>query len=388
MVTRAKLVTPRFVALYCALAVMLVVQACSNGETASRVEGADSTAHTHAPPTTHGDAATMIAPSTTMLGHIPDPNAFDAVDSVFRNRVESAGLSGGVLYVVRDGVVIYEEAVGSVDRNTPMPVASAAKWLTSAVLMTLVDDGVLELDEPISQHLPEFTGPAAAVTLRQLLNHTSGIRQQSCIWNSGGSMSSCVAQLAAGTLEFEPGTAFSYGNAGYHVAGYLAQVVTGSDFKTLFFERIGRPLAMSSTSWGDGANPSPAAGVSTTADDYGHFLEMMLADGVYAGQRILSVASVAEIQANQVAGYDTRNDFAVRITKIPTYGLGLWRDVVDGEDRSVVVSGNGARGFYPWIDHANDAYGVLAVDDQRGAEVAVPASAAVVVAALEATPRA
>lgn len=94
---------------------------------------------------------------------------------------------------------------------------------------------------------------------------------------------------------------------------------------------------------------------------------------------------MAEIERNQVVGYDTSRDFAVNITRIPTYGLGTWRDVPDAQDVTVVVSGNGANGYYPWIDHANHAYGIVAVEDRRGAETAVPASKVVMDLAVAAT---
>jgi hypothetical protein len=90
---------------------------------------------------------------------------------------------------------------------------------------------------------------------------------------------------------------------------------------------------------------------------------------------VLQPASVAEIERDQVAGLDTKDDGAVQITGVPTYGLGVWRDVVAPDDSIEVVSGSGALGFYPWIDRVHDTYGIVAVDDERnGAEHAVPAS--------------
>src|SRR5262249_52171246 len=157
------------------------------------------------------------------------------------------------------------------------------------------------------------------------------------------------------------------------------EVVTGQDFVTLFEERIAGPLAMTATTWTNGRrNPSPAAGASTTVADVERFLQMMLAGGERDRTRILSPWAGHESEADQAAGSDTSHDFAVNITKIPTYGLGTWRDVPDADDNTVVVSGNGATGFYPWIDHANHAYGIVGVEDRRGAEVAVPASKVVV----------
>ena len=105
----------------------------------------------------------------------------------------------------------------------------------------------------------------------------------------------------------------------------------------------------------------------------------MLADGgVIDGRRVLSKASVREMQKDQVVGLDTHGDDAVRTTGIPTYGLGLWRDVVTADDTAVIVSGSGAYGFYPWIDRAHHAYGVLEVYDRRGSTQAVPDSQEIV----------
>jgi CubicO group peptidase (beta-lactamase class C family) len=336
----------------------------------------------------HGSLPAETLPSAQpLVTAAPDPTAFDAADAAMRDRAMRGG-NGGVLLVVREGTVLFDRSYGSVDHDTVLAVASTSKWFTAATLMTLVDEGLLTLDDPISTWLPAFDGKWADVTLRMLLSHRSGVRDQDCIWNTGAVLADCVDQLAAGPTEFAPGTAFSYGNAPFHVAARLGEVVTGLDFQTLFAERIGGPLGMTSTSWSGGGttrNPSPAASARTTVADTERFLQMMLADGAYDGRQILAPESVAEIEKNQVAGYDTSRDFAVNITRIPTYGLGTWRDVPDADDNTVVVSGNGANGYYPWIDHANHAYGIVGVQDTRGAEVAVPASKVVVDLAITAT---
>jgi CubicO group peptidase (beta-lactamase class C family) len=177
-----------------------------------------------------------------------------------------------------------------------------------------------------------------------------------------------------------PGTQFSYGGTGYVVAGRIVERLSGHSFEATFSERIARPLGMSRTRF-DGArrphtrNPAPAASATSTADDYVRFLRMLAAGGIVGGHEVLSAASVAEIERDQVAGIDTRGDGAVQITGIPTYGLGVWRDEVGTDDRIQVVSGSGALGFYPWIDRVHGTYGVVAVDDSdHGPDRAVPAS--------------
>ena len=314
------------------------------------------------------------------------PGAFASTESSLRQRVTSAGLGGGVVYVVRDGEVVADLAVGGVTRSTALGVASSAKWLTAATLLTFVDEGRISLDEPVSRLLPELAAWQPPITARMLLDHTSGIRDQSCLWATGASMRDCVARLAAGPREFAPGSAFSYGNASFHVAGRLIEVLGDDDFAGVVDDRLTGPLGMADTVWpGAGANPSPAAGLQTTVDDYSRFLALLLAGGTTPdGRRVLSEASVGELLRNQVARYDTSRDYSVGITGIPRYALGAWPDVVDADGTSRVVSGNGGKGFYPWIDLEHRAYGVVGVQDDRGAEVAVPASQRDAVAARQA----
>src|SRR5204862_402331 len=81
------------------------------------------------------------------------------------------------------------------------------------------------------------------------------------------------------------------------------------------------------------------------------------------------------VRAHHRARQRPRDAAAVQITGIPTYGLGVWRDVVAADDSIEIVSGSGALGFYPWIDRVHDTYGIVAVDDEgNGPEHAVPAS--------------
>ncbi len=310
---------------------------------------------------------------------------FSGADRALDARVHGAGLGGGAMIIVRDGHLIHEHATGSVGRQTPLAVASTAKWLTAATMMTYVDEGRAGLDDPVSRWLPEFAGETPPVTLRQLLDHTSGVRDQGCLWNTGGKLADCVRLLAKSPREFPAGTKFSYGNADFHVIGRVLEVLEGTDFASVVQRRITGPLGMTATTWpGAPVGPSPAAGARTTVDDYARFLEMILGHGVHQGRRLLSESSVVELARNQVGLYDTSRDYSVGITRIPRYSLGAWPDVIDPSGATVVVSGNGGKGFYPWVDFSTGSYGIIGVQDDRGPEVAVPASQKVAVQAREA----
>ena len=96
---------------------------------------------------------------------------------------------------------------------------------------------------------------------------------------------------------------------------------------------------------------------------------------------MLSTGAVDQLVTDQVGAYDTSHDYSVGITRIPRYALGAWPDVVDDRGHTLVASGNGGKGLYPWVDFTTRTWGIVGVQDDRGAEVAVPASQEVAVAA-------
>ncbi len=307
--------------------------------------------------------------------------AYDAADAAMRARVRDDELAGGVLLVARDGTTLHRDAIDDTTARTVMPIASASKWLTSATLMTFVDEGKLRLDDPVKTYLPAFDGEKSDITVRELLSHTTGLPPAMCEGDPSTTLRRCVASIAAGGDPSSlPGTQFHYSGVGFAIAGRLVERLAGTSFEQAFEHRIAEPLGMTHTRF-DGTrrphsrNPSPAASATSTVADYARFLHMLAAGGTVDGKAVLTSSSVAEIERDQVRGLDTRDDGAVQITGIPTYGLGVWRDEVAADDSIEVVSGSGALGFYPWIDRVHGTYGIVAVDDElHGADHAVPAS--------------
>jgi len=326
-------------------------------------------------------AVAIVAVWCALIVPAQAASSFGAADTAMAARVVGDDLSGGVLLAVRGNDVVHERAFGALKPRSVIPIASASKWLTAATLMTLVDQGRLALDDPVARFLPAFTGVKARITVRELLSHRSGLPSAPCEGDPSTTLQQCVNEIARGpSPAIEPGTAFRYSGVGFAVAGRIIELLSGTSFQQAFVTRVARPLGMTQTRF-DGSgrthnrNPSPAASARSSVDDYARFLRMLAHDGVGGGRRVLSSASVAEIERDQVAGLDTRGDGAVQITGIPTYGLGVWRDVVGSDDSIEVVSGSGALGFYPWIDRVHDDYGIVAVDDEaHGPEHAVPAS--------------
>jgi D-alanyl-D-alanine-carboxypeptidase/D-alanyl-D-alanine-endopeptidase len=355
------------------LAAGLLVVGCSSSATGTRTTRTTrgATPSSSASSTTGAVTTTTTAPARKVFA----PGTFDATDALLEARVRAAGLSGGMIRMVdADGAVIHEHSIGGVSGGTPLAVASSTKWLTAVTFMTFVDRGDIRLDDDVSKWLPEFAGSTPPITARQLLDHTSGVRDNPC-QDDGTALATCVRTLASSPREFAAGSRFSYGNAPFLVVGRLVEVLGGADFATVVHQRLTGPLGMDGTTWPgapDAANP--AFGAQVPVDDYGKLLEMVLHQGIAHGTRVLSSDAISQMVTNQVSRYDTSGDYSVGITRIPRYGLGCWIDVQDPSGNAAVVSGNGGMGLYPWVDFATRTWGIVGVQDARGAQYAVPAS--------------
>lgn len=296
----------------------------------------------------------------------PTPPSYDlaAVTQLVEDAVESTPLDGAVLLLTQDGQTIYEHAFGTYTVDTAVPIASGSKWLTAATIMTLVDDGLLSLDAPIAHYLPGLAGDVGQVTLRQLLSHTSGLPDYApSLDDPSITLAERVDQILQAGLDEPPGTEFDYGSVSFQVAGRIAEVVSGQPWAELFEARIKGPLAMWSTTYGSSLNPMLAGDVVSSARDYSRFLQMLLDQGTYHGRRVLSAASIAEMQRDQTHGVPlivTMHEDGRR------YGLGEWRDAVDAQGNAVQLSSQGDTGFSPWIDLQRHVAGVFLVDDFLG----------------------
>ncbi|TKK86274.1 beta-lactamase family protein [Herbidospora galbida] len=245
---------------------------------------------------------------------------------------------GASLAVLADGQV-HELASGVLHRGTGVPVTtdsvflsgSIAKVYTATLVMRLVDEGLIDLDAPVADQLPEFATPDPAatktITVRQLLSHTGGVTNDFNF--DGGRGDDCLANYVAAAryvaLDCPPGTAVSYGGLGYVVLGRLIETVTGRTWdralRELLFEPLGLDRSMTlpeealshrvamSHLGEPGADPDPApswdpmpraagpAGrVIVSAGDMARFARMHLEGGAH----VLSPGAVAAMQRREV----------------------------------------------------------------------------------------
>jgi CubicO group peptidase (beta-lactamase class C family) len=247
------------------------------------------------------------------------------------------------------------------------------------LLLSLVRDGLLDLDMPVSNYLgSSISWPAAkaAITLRMLLNHTSGIPYSSpCLADSSSTLAACVQEIASTDLTFSPGTRFGYSGADYQVAGYIAQQVSGVAWNTLFRQRIGAPLG-SNLSWGDATqNPRIAGGAVASTADYLRLLQMLLAGGLAAdgSTRVLDAAQIQSLQSSQIDGLPVYYTPAPASAGLHGYSLGWWITDVASHPGSAgpELSGPGLLGSVPWLDFDRHYAAVLLTNSDTDTGAAI-----------------
>jgi CubicO group peptidase (beta-lactamase class C family) len=202
--------------------------------------------------------------TTTCRAATQDPLAKKA-DSLFASLISDREPGAAVL-VVKDGRAVLERGYGvtdlrtmrRIDRRTNFRLASVTKSFTAAAVMLLVRDGKLRYDDSLTGVFPGFPDYGGAITIRHLLNHTSGLPDYEDLMSPADS-SLAVEEVQikdAGVLEllerqkagkFAPGTRWAYSNSGYVVLGLVVEKITGRPFAEFLRERVFAPLRMANT---------------------------------------------------------------------------------------------------------------------------------------------
>lgn len=192
-------------------------------------------------------------------------------------RVHPLRLVGAVVLVRQHGVLCHASATGLADRESTLPMrrdqlfrlASVSKPLLTTVILRLVADGVLALDAPVQRWLPDFRpaladGRRPAISLRQLLSHSSGLGYRFLEADADGpyaragvsdgmdanplTLAENVRRIAQAPLLFEPGSQWMY-SLGVDVAGAVAEAATGETLQVLFERLLAGPLGLRDTAF-------------------------------------------------------------------------------------------------------------------------------------------
>jgi CubicO group peptidase (beta-lactamase class C family) len=295
------------------------------------------------------------------------PSPFSAVDKVLQDSVTLRFGSKLYALITVNGKTVYSKSCGGYLDSTVEKVASCSKWLSGAVLMSLVDEGKVALTDTVGKFLPLFSRHHKGnITLAQLFSHTSGFpgaSAQDYEDNQGLTLSQCADSIAINVpLVALPGTQFDFGNVSMQVAGRICEVVSGKKWNALFADNIAAPCSMINTNFGLGLNPSIANGASSSARDYSFFLYMIMNNGVALnGRRVLSQAAITAMEQGET------NKATIVYSPYPAsmlpasnyYGIGNWRDVTASGDSLIEGSSPGAFGTHPWINREKKITGIV-----------------------------
>jgi beta-N-acetylhexosaminidase len=278
--------------------------------------------------------------------------AFDVIEKAIADRAfPGATLAVGFrgkLTVHAFGKQEYDAKSPTVSGDTRYDIASLTKVVVTTTLVEKLVEGdfpsPLSLDAPIERYLPEWTkGPQPEwrhkVTVRHLMTHTSGLPPFKEYWRTSTSKQETLRRIFAEPLEYEPGTKVVYSDLGIILMAEIIQRLTGKPLDVLANENIFGPLGMKrsmynppKTAWPEIAptefdsqlrnrmlqgevhdenafaigGVSGHAGVFSSAPDLAVFCQMLLNGGVYAHQRILKRATIADFTRPQALAQNTR----------------------------------------------------------------------------------
>ncbi|MFC4122109.1 serine hydrolase domain-containing protein [Nonomuraea zeae] len=278
------------------------------------------------------------APASALASGAGDLSA-RAIDDYVRDYAERTRLPGALVAVTKGDQVVHAAGYGhlaggeAITKATPMPLASISKSFTALAVLSLADQHKISLDAPVRTYLPEFTMAdprAAKITVRQLLQQTSGMSDRSfpeLTLPAPDTLKDAVAMLRTAPLDTEPGTRMAYHNPNYAVAARLVEVVAGVPFAGYLASAVFRPLGMTSTTTVDTTGELPGGGagyiraygrlierahpkwfingsfgVVSTADDLAKWLIAQNGGGRIFPERTLKIAQTASGVAGSTYG--------------------------------------------------------------------------------------
>ena len=376
-----------------------------------------------------GQGITVVSPEKVGLSS----ERLNRIGSVMNVFIDSGKIPGMVTMVLRHGKVAYFEAFGNMDieankkmtRDAIFRIASMSKAITSVAIMTLYEEGYFLLTDPVSKFIPEFKNPKVVmksptsdsiilvpakseITIRELLNHTSGITYgegvQSRYYRQAGmtvgltptegTIAEMIKKLGQLPLISQPGEEFHYGMS-VDVLGFLIEVISKMPLDEFLRKRIFEPLKMEDTYFalpkqkfsrlaslyqmGDDGKlfkvtkyfpyPKPqtyfsgGAGLVSTAADYSRFAQMLLNFGELDGKRILSRKTIELMTTNSIGDLYIFNPFRHNGIMGDKFGYGFGirteRGVYDELESIGSFGWDGA--FYTrfWVDPREQLIGIF-----------------------------
>jgi len=332
-----------------------------------------------------------------------------------KELVDQQRIAGTVTLFQQKGELVHFEAVGwqDIENKKPMrkdsifQIMSMTKPFTGTAILMLAEAGRLSVSDPVEKHLPEFRGqmvkvdgvlkkPSRVITIHDLMTHTSGVHSApppglaELFTKLDRSLADAVLVYSQQPLDFEPGSRWSYSNAGIATLGRIIEVASGMPYEKFIEARIFQPLGMKDSHFylpeakkdrlaivykktptgleradatilgGLSAEarpkaiyPAPEFGMYSTAEDLARFYQALL----NGDRRILSKASIQLMSSKQTGD--------LKAGHMPHTAFGLTWEVIDDARGEVHLLSKGTFGHggafstHGWVDPARKTVGVF-----------------------------
>lgn len=280
-----------------------------------------------------------------------EPSAFPQLRSDFANTIQkelrAGSMSGVSVALVDDQQILWAQGFGFADKkrrrpaqaNTVYRAGSISKLFTALAAMQLVEQGKLDIDQPVTRYLPDFRiispfPDGSVFSLRQLMCHRSGNVRESPVGgyfdDSEPTVAATVASLASCVLVYPPNTKTKYSNSGVTIVGHAVERIAGQPFVEHQEQQLLGPLGMGSSAFrineslrprlakgylpvADGKGgfreveaphfelgTVPAGNLYTTAEDLARFLSFLFAGGRIGGRQLLQPQTLEEMFTPQL----------------------------------------------------------------------------------------
>jgi len=283
---------------------------------------------------------------------------FTNIDKIIQSAITDNAFPGAVVLVSKEGKIIYEKAFGHltyedssavVTTNTIYDIASLTKVIvTSTAAMICYDRNLFDLDNPVSNYIPDFAlNGKENVTIKNLLLHNSGLPSFKPFYKKYSSPDKVINDIYSTVLQYQPGTKTIYSDLGIITLAKVIEKVTGKGLDDFSQEEIFKPLVMNSTLfnpadslkykiapteyddywrnklvWGEVHDETAFmlngvaghAGLFSTASDISHLLLMLLNEGNYNSKRIIKEKTIQLFtkrysqQSTRALGWDTKSN--------------------------------------------------------------------------------
>lgn len=270
------------------------------------------------------------------------------LDSIVRASLIDLPLASASVAILRGQDTLLWTAQGYSDMenrvpatpSTVYPVGSIAKQFTAAAILQQVERGAINLDEDVAKYVPEYSSRGKRVTIRQLLNHTSGIRDVNDLGDAFSRtlrvdlpQKDVLALIRDQPFNFEPGSSWSYNNTGYYLLGVILERVTSIPYADYIRDNVARPAGLVATTYCDsrGLIPHRARGYDAVGLDFLNATYMSM--NLFSAVGLCSTAGDLVTWARALRGGKviSRESYGLMTTPegaaaraSPPYGFGLW----------------------------------------------------------------